>query len=61
MVSFPDRLAVVGGLAGFLVPFFSFFVLTFHYRSQYAYLMKELFVEPVSKEDDCLDKSKREK
>ena len=23
--------------------------------------MKELFVEPVSKEDDCLDMSKREK
>ena len=32
--------------------FFSLIVLLFHYRSQYTYLMKELFVEPVSKEDD---------
>ena len=33
VLTFFDRLAVVGGLAGALVPFFSALVVTFHYRS----------------------------
>ena len=41
-----DRLSNIGGLFGALTPLCYVFVTYIHYKGQYMYLMKELFVNP---------------
>ena len=46
-----DWAADVGGLLGAISPICVSLVFLFHYKSQYMYMMRELFVEPVSSAD----------
>ena len=53
-----DWAADIGGILGAVTAICGFILYLFHSNSQYLYLMKEMFVEPVSYSDE-LSKSKR--
>ena len=57
-----DRLSNIGGLFGALTPLCYAFVTYVHYKGQYMYLMKELFVNPndLDEKRDGADDTKEE-
>lgn len=50
-----NRLAEIGGLFGALSPICMIIIFIVHYKSQYMFLMKELFVEPVTTSQNKFD------
>ena len=59
VLSFFDRLSAIGGLFGALTPICAAIVGYVHFRSEYLYIMRELFVDPVAA-DSSGPKSKKQ-